>query len=148
MRFDADCRIRSATPDLKEWKPENRVAFVDQLKCVNHQLASVTDEILLRDPTAIVVLQSDHGSAFRGQFVPGADTSWNGSQIAERLGVLNAMRVPEACRASVQEMRSLVNTYAVVLACIHASKPVLAPDRYFNTPYDNSPNFGKVFELR
>lgn len=147
MRFDSACGKRLVTPDLKEWRPENRVPFVDQIKCVNRQLDSVVTAILKQDQNAIIIIQSDHGSAFRGQFLPGADTAWNSAQTAERFGVLNAMKVPSACTDSVRQVKSLINTFVVVLSCIHGASPRLLPDRYFITPYDNSVHFGKVIEV-
>ena len=148
MRFDPTCGKRLVTPDLKEWKPENRPAFVDQIKCVNRQLDSVTSAIVKQDSSAIVIIQSDHGSAFRGQFAPGADTAWDVEQTAERMGVLNAMKLPPACANSAAQVKSLVNTFIVVLSCIHGTPPRLLPDRQFITPYDNSVHFGKVIEVR
>mgnify|MGYP001173719887 CR=1 FL=1 len=148
MRFDPACGKRIVTPDLKEWKPENRAAFVDQIKCVNRQLEVVVSDILKQDRNAIIIIQSYHGSAFRGQFAPGADTDWDAAQTAERLGVLNAMKVPPACADSARQVKSLVNTFVVVLSCIHGTPPRLLPDRHFITPYDNSVHFGKVIEVR
>lgn len=148
MRFDPDCGKRLVTPDLKEWKPANRAAFVDQVKCVNRQLDAVVSEIARQDENAIIIIQSDHGSAFRGQFAPGGDTHWDSAQTAERLGVLNAMKVPTVCADSARQIKSLVNTFIVVLSCIHGTPPRLLPDRHFITPYDNSPHFGKVIEVR
>ncbi len=148
LRLDAACAKRLVTPDLKEWKPENRAAFVDQIKCVNRQLDSVVSDILQQDGNAIVIIQSDHGSAFRGQFAPGADIDWDAAQTAERLGVLNAMKVPPPCEDSARQVKSLVNTFVVVLSCIYGTPPRLLSDRHFITPYDNSVHFGKVIEVR
>lgn len=71
--------------DLDGWR--------DQLTCVDLLIGRVAD--LSAENTAIVIT-SDHGTATRGQLGTDPD-SWSDAEIAERLGVFLAYRLPPAC---------------------------------------------------
>ena len=61
--------------------------------------------------------------------------------FAERFGVLNAIRLPEACRDRSIEGEPLVNTFRIVLACLSGSEPDLLGTRLFYSGY------GKISDL-
>jgi len=67
-----------------DWNATEKAAFVDQLICVNNETVTLLDKVIERDPQAIVVLQSDHGTAFRGQFKKPFD-GWDLSDQKEGL---------------------------------------------------------------
>jgi len=148
MRFDAQCRYRPVNMDLQGWSADAKQAFLDQLMCINTQLQAVIGRIVRNDPDAVVVLQSDHGPAFRGQFSGKSDLAWDAAQVEERFAVLNAIKAPKACRASLEGMRSLVDTFSNILACLSHQEPSSTPPRRFIVPYDNSARFGTVVEVR
>lgn len=120
IRFKRDCSVRAAAPDLLDWNATEKAAFIDQLICVNNETVTLLDKVIERDPQAIVVLQSDHGTAFRGQFKKPFD-GWDLSDQKERFGALNALRMPDVCSDDTQGSVDLVNTFARVLNCVSGS---------------------------
>lgn len=147
MRLTRECEHQTLSFDLRSWKATQRGAFAQQVECVNTQLRAVIERIVQRDPAAVIVLQSDHGSAFRGQFARSDDLQWNADDIEERFRVLNAIRAPQRCQEHLATQRSLVNTYPLLFACLAHQPARVQPDRMFLVPYDNSPNFGRVIEI-
>ena len=117
IRFKRDCSVRGAAPDLLDWNATEKAAFIDQLICVNNEATTLLDKVIERDPQAIVVLQSDHGTAFRGQFKKPFD-GWDAADLKERFGALNALRMPEVCSDNGRGSVDLVNTFARVLNCV------------------------------
>jgi len=120
IRFKRDCSVRAAAPDLLDWNSTDKAAFIDQLICVNNEAMTLLDKVVERDPQAIVVLQSDHGTAFRGQFKKPFD-GWDRSDLKERFGALNALRMPDVCSDDARGSVDLVNTFARVLNCVSGS---------------------------
>jgi hypothetical protein len=117
IRFKRDCSVRTAAPDLLDWNSTDKAAFLDQLVCVNDETITLLEKVVQKDPQAIIVLQSDHGTAFRGQFNKPFD-GWDPSDLKERFGPLNALRMPDVCSNDAQGSVDLVNTFARVLNCI------------------------------
>jgi hypothetical protein len=145
IRFRPDCSFRAAEPDLQRWDAAARPAFIEQLRCVNAQTLTLLEKITRSDPGALIILQSDHGTAFRGQFkkVP---TDWSDADLQERFGVLNALRLPGSCRAAATDDLTLVDTFPLVLACLEGSEFKLHHPRFFVTPYDDTADFGRAIE--
>jgi hypothetical protein len=135
IRFRQDCSIRPADIDLQRWDASDKPAFLEQLACVNREALDLVGKIVSHDPQAIVLVQSDHGTAFRGQLEPlyddaddhGAEAhgrlkkpydAWDDADVKERFGALNAMRMPPACAEEAGGTVDLVNTFVRVLGCI------------------------------
>lgn len=145
IRFRSDCSFRPADPDLQLWRAEARPAFVAQLACVNSQTLVLLHEIIRTDPDALILLQSDHGTAFRGQFQK-PPTAWTDADLHERFGALNAMRLPRSCRDMAADDLTLVDTFPLVLSCLSGTEFKPHHPRFFVTPYDNSSDFGHAIE--
>ncbi len=145
IRFRADCSMRRAQPDLVAWNPKAKPDFIDQLKCVNAQALTLLRKIAQTDSDAIIIVQSDHGTAFSGQFKKKA-SEWSDSDLWERFGVLNAMRLPPSCRNDITMDQTLVDTFPLVLACLTGREFKPRPGRIFVTPYDDNPEYGKAIE--
>jgi hypothetical protein len=145
IRFRSDCSFRPAEPDLKGWNAAARPAFVEQLECVNSRTLTLLREVTRSDPGALIILQSDHGTAFNGQFEK-PPTDWLDADLQERFGVLNALRLPETCRASAVSDLTLVDTFPLVLSCLTGGEFKRHSPRFFVTPYEDSKDFGHVAE--
>jgi len=145
MRFRADCSALPAEPDLQAWNPAARPAFIDQLKCTNTQTETLLRRIVRADPAAIVILQSDHGTAFSGQFAK-QPTDWSDADLHERFGALNAMRLPAECRGDLRQDLSLIDTFPLVFSCLTGEGLRPRPPRFFVTPYDGGLGSGRVVE--
>jgi hypothetical protein len=139
IRFRSDCSLRPADPDLQRWDATDKPAFLEQLACVNREALDLIGKIVAGDPQAIVVVQSDHGTAFRGQFQllrdePGGHGEtfrgepakpydrWDDLDVKERFGALNAIRMPAACAEDAEGTVDLINTFARVLSCISGQR--------------------------
>ncbi|MBR0711454.1 sulfatase-like hydrolase/transferase [Bradyrhizobium liaoningense] len=145
IRFRSDCSFRPADPDLQRWIPEARPTFIEQLTCVNSQTLALLHDITQADPGALIILQSDHGTAFRGQFKK-PPTAWTDEDLHERFGALNAMRLPHPCRAMAADDLTLIDTFPLVLACLSGAEFKPHHPRFFVTPYDDSADFGRAIE--
>jgi hypothetical protein len=146
IRFRADCSFGAADPDLQGWRASARPAFIEQLQCVNTQARALLQEIVQADAGALIILQSDHGSAFRGQFEK-RPTDWSEVDLHERFANLNALRLPEPCRTLAAPDLTLVDTFPLVFACRTGSELKRhLPPRFFVTPYDDSQDFGHLVE--
>ncbi len=121
MRFRRDCSIRMVAPDLLDWDAAEKPAFLDQLVCVNGEAIDLVGKIVRSDPQAIIVLQSDHGTAFRGQFKKPFD-AWDALDVKERFGALNTIRMPAPCARDAEGSVDLVDTFSRVLNCISGSR--------------------------
>ena len=134
---DAQCNLLEAHVDRRG----NR-HFLNQLQCVNRHLEELLSPILASDPGAIVILSSDHGarlSVRRGT----ALHSLSERQIRESLGILNALRLPPACRSALRPNLTPVNTLRIVFACLGGHEPrLLAPMHFIVRP--DSPQRGKL----
>jgi hypothetical protein len=130
IRFKSDCSERVVTPDLVDWDAKDTSVFVDQLICVNHEAVDLLHAIVQKDPQAIIVVQSDHGTAFRGQLKKPFD-AWDQLDVKERFGALSALRMPAACSSDTQGTVDLVNIFARVLNCISGSHLPDKPSRQF-----------------
>ena len=58
--FKADCSFRNFL-----WSEEGRPLYIDNLRCTNSKLLEFTRFVAKNDPEAIVVIQGDHGTAFK-----------------------------------------------------------------------------------
>jgi hypothetical protein len=141
IRFRQDCSLRPAAPDLQHWDSTDKPAFLEQLACVNSEAIDLVGKIVHSDPQAIVVVQSDHGTAFRGQFAllhEGEGLSnhgdvfshelkkpydgWDAGDVKERFGALNAIRMPAVCAEDTAGSVDLINTFIRVLSCISGQR--------------------------
>ncbi len=133
-RYHADCSPRFLTASgmsLRADRQGNDIEkplYLDNLKCVNKQLVAVIDNILSVDPSAIVIFQGDHGSAFTVDY--GKPLSeWSKAQFLERYGILNAVRFPSSCHSMLYPSFSPVNTFRLVFSCLEGGAENLLPDR-------------------
>jgi len=136
LRYDAECRFQPYTQYLVNWNERSRAAFGPQLRCVDRQLLELLPDLVAADPEAIVILTSDHGSAFRGQFQRDHGEMTR-ADLVERFGVLAAARLPERCRAGFGTLRTLANLYPEVLGCALGLELPRAPDALFVLPIDH-----------
>jgi hypothetical protein len=148
IRFRADCSFRPADLDLERWNALARPAFIEQLECVNTQTKALLQEIVQADAGALIILQSDHGTAFRNQFKK-PPTEWTEADLHERFANLNALRLPEHCRTLATPDLTLVDTFPLVFACLTGGDFARhLPPRFFVTPYDDSQDFGHLVEYK
>ena len=113
---DEACRVlpeavaSSGLLNPEEAEPESLETFAPQLACVDSLITRIV--ALVGDQTAVLIT-SDHGSGSSNQVLESPDT-WSDADIAERLGILLAYKVPAACEqgstdSSIEAMRMIVS---------------------------------------
>lgn len=138
--------LRDRTDDAAGRERYRRL-YAESVECVSRQMHFFAREIVRRDPGAIVVIQSDHGSDTRVDWSPATPLhAWTREAIEERFGVINVVRVPERCRQWLYDSISPVNTFRLIVGCLQDRQPDLLPDRSFVAAYENHPEFGLVHE--
>jgi hypothetical protein len=112
---DEDCRVvpnlteEAGTLDPVESQPESRVDLSSQMACVDALLSRAVT--VIGDRTAVLIT-GDHGPGSNGQMLVPPD-QWSDADIAERLGVLLAYKVPDGCPqpatdSNLEAMRSIM----------------------------------------
>ncbi len=133
--LDALCERRNL--DQSDIDGRNSAAYVGAVKCANFKLIRLVDRILSDDPSAIIVVQSDHGSAFTVDWeLPMSD--WPESFIRERGSFINLIRAPAACAEWLDRSIAQVNTARFVLGCARGRAPQYLPERTFLSSYSKT----------
>jgi hypothetical protein len=140
----ADCSRKKRLPSLEWWSYPQE--YRDNTLCVNSQLTRFVDKVIARDPEAILVFASDHGSGFTQPFERPLD-QWTDPMIAERFPSFVAIRVPQRCRPQLPDNLSNVNIGRFVVSCVSATPPDYRPDRFFTSAHERHPSFGQVHEV-
>jgi hypothetical protein len=135
-RYREDCSARSTPTNRRSLADQLQIrAYRTQITCINDLMLEALDRILERDPSAVIILQSDHGSDFTFSWKSDTD-DLSPSQLTERYSVLNAIRLPDGCPVEI-EGQPLVNTFRIVFACIEGKDPSLLDYRGFAQPLDD-----------
>jgi hypothetical protein len=114
--------------DEAGWHPRHKEDYVGQLTFLNAQLRMALDGILARSSEPpIVILQADHGSAFRltaqGPEATGA--------LAERFSVFNAILGPPEVKARWYAGITPVNTFRILFGAVFGTGDRPLTDRSF-----------------
>jgi len=142
--FDKNCQDILAKPnDVNIWGESRKPEYLNDLRCTNQQLIRVIDRIVFRDPQAIIVLHSDHGTAY------GIDWRWPLDQwprkaFEQRFPILMALRLPTDCRESLYPSLSPVNIFRVTFACLEGTLPEVLADVSYISSYEKTEEFGRV----
>jgi len=135
---DADCASIGAVGSLGEgWAERHKRYYMAQLRCARTQLRRAMRRLVALDPTAIIVLQSDTGPAFDLAFGAPADRLTE-QMVRTRYGAFRAWRLPPRCRTTDERASSLVNTFAVVQACIAGKPPQMVNAQAFVNWFDST----------
>lgn len=121
-RYRKSCTPRRRPLDARRLSPEERLEeYATQARCISLLTTEAIDRIIERDPTAVILIQSDHGS---DHTVTWQDDprDWTPRQVTERYAAFNAMRLPAGCDVEI-EGQPLVNTFRIVFACIEGTAP-------------------------
>lgn len=132
--FKADCSPQPSV-SFNLSGPGNPSKYVEAIQCVNRMILRFVDAIAARDPNAIVILSSDHGSKFTLNEAAGKGV-WTKRQFDERYGALLAIRAPKQCLDQLSDDMTLVNVYRWSFACVRGEEPELLENRYYDVSYD------------
>jgi hypothetical protein len=142
-RYRDDCTPRNRPVDQRRTTADERLAYyATQVRCINGLVTEAVDTIIERDPTAVILVQSDHGSDHLFTWLDDP-RSLTPAQVTERFAAFDAMRLPADCDTDI-EGQPLVNTFRIVFACIEGTEPELLDYRGFVAPLDD---IGDLSEL-
>jgi hypothetical protein len=138
FRYEQDCTVRTA-PRLHHGLDDAtlRQEYGNQVRCLNPLVLEGIDRIIEQDPTAIIIVQSDHGSDFELDWLDAPD-EWSVEALDERFAAFSAIRMPERCADLPVDGQPLVNTFSLVFACIEGREPELLEYRAFLSPWEET----------
>lgn len=150
-----DCTSREPTwppsGDPEAW-PLAKEGYTDQIRCLNTLVLDLVDEIIEESAgSAIIVLQSDHGSG-RMQLDPLVNETipfdeLEPEQIAERSGVFAAYYLPDARPQTVPDSITPVNVFPLIFNGYFGESIPYREDATFWSDYRRSYRFQRIQEL-
>jgi hypothetical protein len=92
-----------------------KIAYVDQIQCLNRKLMSLVDTLLQRSRISpVILLQADHGHGRLGRDLPGLEMA-TPDRIADRTSVFGAYYLPGVAPDSLTDSMTPVNVMRLVL---------------------------------
>lgn len=141
---NADCSARAfSNADLKLPTDQKTSLYVDAVSCVNKQVLRVVDRIVRVDPTAVIVIQADHGASFFIDWTLPL-SQWPKSAVDERASILSLARLPERCQHWNIEGKGQINTMRLLVACAQNRAPEFLPEETYISAYEDHSDFGLI----
>ena len=119
------------------WAPEHKPYYHGQVQCLRMELIQSLERLIEADPTAIIVVQSDHGPGF-GLDLATPIAAWSADMLRSRFGAFRTWRMPQPCLPTDQAASSLVNTFRVVQACVDGTTPELVDAQSYLIGYGST----------
>jgi len=133
--FEKDGEVRR-----KHFNDENlwpKAQYLDQLSYLNTQIAAYLNYLVQRNPSAVILLQSDHGP-----YTPGKTVE---EVFESREGILYAYKYPDSI--SIPAKTSAVNSFRYLLNGLFNSKlDILKDERPGKDQFMKAPVLGKLVE--
>ena len=122
-----ECGVQArGIPDLSVgW--DDVSGYQDGVNCTITQVLELVAKV---DPSAVIVIQSDHGPT------PGSPDSLSEADVPieslwARASVLSAVRLPERCRPFVSDTYAGTNTFKVIIDCLAGNPKLPIPERSY-----------------
>jgi len=130
-RYHQDCSYRHEfISGVHLSGAERGAAYATDVRCLDQDVVAGVDRILAEDPTAVIIIQSDHGSRLAFDWrITFADST--ARTLNEGFGVVNAMRLPSECAGASIEGFAPVNTFRLLFGCLTDTEPNLLAERNF-----------------
>ena len=124
--FDGNCNERDDVLEYGKlsWDLNNDLAlthYLSEITCVNSQTINLIDFILSVDVDPIILVLSDHGHAFFTSAIKGVE-DWSIQAANANSSTLWAARLPKVCAHMPYHSISPVNTFRIVLSCLHGTQ--------------------------
>ena len=133
-RIEADFERSMAARTLNDRMLKDKTAYRKTVVCVNRQLAHGLQLLLADKRPKIVVLASDHGTAFAAPGdLPAAD--WPDDAIIERSAIFNAWLLPARCQNYLYDGITPINHFELIFACLDGKPPKFRPDETYAVFY-------------
>ena len=117
--------------------------YITTVKCVNKKVMQLVSTLNRKDPSGIIIIQSDHGPDTTSSWLPGYDTP-DDIHIDNRVGIINAIKSPEECGKWLKDDMGPINTTRFILGCIRQDEPSYIEEKTFIGSYENDKDFGLI----
>jgi hypothetical protein len=115
---------------------ENLEGYIEQLRFINKRTMQAIDTIQRLSPhPPVIIVQADHGTATRWR--SGTTAAKQLDFVRERMPILNAYCVPEACRRRLYPEISPVNSFRLLFDGLFGDHLEPLPDRQFFSWYSH-----------
>lgn len=108
---------------MSNWLP--LTDYLDAVRCTGVRTLEAVERIVVDDPDAVVVVQSDHGLRLQAETWQTVDSEISTDTVW--LGVLLAARLPDGCELG--HGTNTVNLFRIVLGCLGGDRMDLLPSR-------------------
>lgn len=124
----------------------NKRDYLGQLIFLNRKMREVIDRLIADSATPpVIIVQADHGSAtYRRGNVPAEGQT---DLIRERMPILNAYLVPDACKKRLYPSISPVNSFRLLFATLFGADLEPLPDRQYFSWYQAPYRFVDVTDM-
>jgi hypothetical protein len=123
---------RPISDDMEADTPEQRAAYVGQVRCVDRLVLDLVKRLLQRSPTAPVILVvGDHGPRFADVGFYGHPERVSEAFIRERFGAFGAFYLPAGGHRAFHEPVTLVNVLGNVLRYYFSADLPLSSDEMY-----------------
>jgi len=134
--FSSDIKLDNS------WVETDKKYYLQQLEFVNKKIKILVDSLLKKPGKPVIVLQSDHGTAFLGKDWEHPSEAF----VKERGKILNAILLNDKSK-SLHPKISSVNTFRVVFNNVFNDNFELLKDSTFFSGYDHPYDFKNVTEI-
>ncbi|MDB9701082.1 hypothetical protein OAB24_04755, partial [Gammaproteobacteria bacterium] len=139
-----NCKI-DPSQSYTTWGSEDDYSFA--VSCALDKTMASIDRIMELDPTAIIVLQGDHGASMNYDWMANP-LSMTKESLIERFSIYNAIRAPQKCHAQKFDALGNVETINLVFNCISNNNPTEVINKSFAAVYEeNRELFGRLYEV-
>jgi len=128
---DSDCKKYKYTKHKNPNNTPSKKTYIGYLRCGNPIVQKIVMNIVKQDPEAIVILQADHGIDFSGKASVRDGKRWVKDSLDQYFSILNAWRLPAACKKWLSHDLSAINTFRLVFGCINDTNPNFLPNRSY-----------------
>ena len=124
------------------WNNDGKNEYIGQLKFINNKTKTLVEQLLEKEKETVIILQSDHGSAFMGH-----NKDWNhpdNAFIRERSLILNAIFLSNGNVEGLYSEISSVNTFRVIFNNVFNENFQILNDSTYFSSYQSPYNFLNV----
>lgn len=121
--------------------------YLVSLKCVNSLVIEFISYIDKNDPSAIIIIQSDHGPVTNSNIWLQSTDLIENVDVDNRVSILNSIRSPKKCDKWLKNNLGPINTTRFVLGCLGQEEPTYIEEKTFIGFLDEHEDFGTVKEF-
>ena len=141
--LENDCKTLKSR-SLSGWEPYED--YLLTVGCVNSLVIELITKIDKNDPSAIVIIQSDHGPETKSHWLKSNDSSED-IHLDNRVSIINTIRSPKKCDKWLKNNLGTINATKFIVGCLKQVKPIYLEEKTYVGFYEEHRDFGTVKEL-